>query len=71
MEKNVFVAGIPRGIDFCDVLNTFLGIEGVVKVHNLRIWALSLDKMALAAHLAVRKYTGLDFCSQRVFDEHV
>ncbi|XP_065225157.1 proton-coupled zinc antiporter SLC30A2-like isoform X2 [Planococcus citri] len=49
----VLMEGIPKGIDFCDVLNTFLGIEGVVKVHNLRIWALSLDKMALAAHLAV------------------
>lgn len=50
----VLMEGIPRGIDFSDVLNTFLNIEGVVKVHNLRIWALSLDKMALAAHLAVR-----------------
>lgn len=48
-----FIAGIPRGVEFTDVLNTFLGIEGVVKVHNLRIWALSLDKAALSAHLAV------------------
>ena len=29
-------------------------IDGVVKVHNLRIWALSLDKPALSAHLAIR-----------------
>lgn len=47
--------GIPRGIDYSDVLNTFTSIDGVKKVHNLRIWALSLDKTALAAHLAVRK----------------
>ncbi|XKL68844.1 hypothetical protein PGB90_006613 [Kerria lacca] len=50
----VLMEGIPKGIDYCDVLNTFMSINGVLKVHNLRIWALSLDKTALAAHLAVR-----------------
>ncbi|KAK7573457.1 hypothetical protein V9T40_010648 [Parthenolecanium corni] len=50
----VLMEGIPKGIDYCDVLETFLSIDGVLKVHNLRIWALSLDKTALAAHLAVR-----------------
>jgi Co/Zn/Cd efflux system component len=49
--------GIPRGVEFTDVLNTFLDIEGVEKVHNLRIWALSLDKAALSAHLAVKPGT--------------
>lgn len=49
----VLMEGIPRGVEFTDVLNTFLSIEGVIKVHNLRIWALSLDKTALSAHLAV------------------
>lgn len=47
--------GMPRGVDFNDVLNTFLTIDGVQRVHNLRIWALSLDKTALAAHLAISK----------------
>lgn len=47
---------MPRGVDFNDVLNTFLTIDGVQRVHNLRIWALSLDKTALAAHLAISKY---------------
>ncbi|XP_018912388.1 proton-coupled zinc antiporter SLC30A2 isoform X2 [Bemisia tabaci] len=50
----VLMEGIPSGVNFADVLNTFLSIEGVMKVHNLRIWALSLDKTALSAHLAVR-----------------
>lgn len=36
--------------------NTFLSLPGVVRVHNLRMWALSLDKTALAAHLAIREY---------------
>ncbi|XP_046671669.1 zinc transporter 2 [Homalodisca vitripennis] len=50
---NVLMEGMPRGVDFNDVLNTFLSIDGVQRVHNLRIWALSLDKTALAAHLAI------------------
>lgn len=32
---------------------TLQSIEGVVRVHNLRIWALSMDRIALAAHLVV------------------
>lgn len=50
----VLMEGSPRGIDFQDVANTFLTISGVQRVHNLRMWALSLDKTALAAHLAIR-----------------
>lgn len=50
---NVLMEGIPKDIDFNDVLETFLSIEGVVAVHNLRIWALSLGKTALATHVAI------------------
>lgn len=34
---------------------TLLDIPGVRKVHNLRVWSLSLDKVALSTHLAVEK----------------
>lgn len=51
----VLMEGMPRGVDFLEVMNTFLRIDGVVRVHNLRVWALSLDKTALSAHLAIRK----------------
>ncbi|XP_059056232.1 proton-coupled zinc antiporter SLC30A2-like isoform X1 [Achroia grisella] len=50
----VLMEGSPRGVDFQEVANTFLSLPGVVRVHNLRMWALSLDKTALAAHLAIR-----------------
>ncbi|XP_026472343.1 zinc transporter 2-like isoform X2 [Ctenocephalides felis] len=50
----VLMEGMPRGVDFLEVMNTFLRIDGVVRVHNLRVWALSLDKTALSAHLAIR-----------------
>ena len=28
-------------------------VDGVKKVHNLRVWALTLDKVAVSAHLAI------------------
>ncbi|GJQ66834.1 putative UDP-glucose:glycoprotein Glucosyltransferase [Trypoxylus dichotomus] len=49
----VLMEGIPKGIDFNDVMSIFLKIDGVKRVHNLRIWALSLDKTALSAHIAI------------------
>ncbi|KAL0901116.1 hypothetical protein ABMA27_006435 [Loxostege sticticalis] len=50
----VLMEGSPRDVDFQDVANTFLSLPGVVRIHNLRMWALSLDKTALSAHLAIR-----------------
>ncbi|KAI5645076.1 cation efflux family domain-containing protein [Phthorimaea operculella] len=61
----VLMEGKPSGIDFQEVANTFLGIPGVVRVHNLRMWALSLDKTALSAHLAIRSGAS----PQQVLDE--
>ncbi|PSN42407.1 Zinc transporter 2 [Blattella germanica] len=49
----VLMEGLPKGMDFLQVMNALTQIDGVVKVHNLRIWALSMDKMALSAHLAI------------------
>ncbi|CAG4958360.1 unnamed protein product [Parnassius apollo] len=50
----VLMEGSPRDVDFQEVANTFLSLPGVLRVHNLRMWALSLDKTALSAHLAIR-----------------
>ncbi|GBP97573.1 Zinc transporter 2 [Eumeta japonica] len=70
----VLMEGSPRGLDFQDVANTFLSIPGVVRVHNLRMWALSLDKTALAAHLAIRPGMSpqevLDEATRQVHDKY-
>ena len=34
----IIFSGIPRDINFNVVQDTFLGVEGIVAVHNLRIW---------------------------------
>ncbi|XP_030748415.1 zinc transporter 2-like isoform X2 [Sitophilus oryzae] len=49
----VLMEALPKGIHFEDVMNILLNIEGVLKVHNLRIWALSLDKITMSAHIAI------------------
>lgn len=50
---NVLMEGIPKGISIKEVQQTLFNIHGVRKVHNLRIWSLSLDKAALSTHLAI------------------
>ena len=35
------------------MIDTLQQVDGVRKVHNLRVWALTLDKVAVSAHLAV------------------
>ena len=51
----VLMEATPNYLDYTEVMNTFLTIDGVVRVHNLRIWALSINKVALGAHLAIRE----------------
>ncbi|CAG9855260.1 unnamed protein product [Phyllotreta striolata] len=49
----VLMEAMPKGINFEEVMNILLNINGVMRVHNLRIWALSLDKIAMSAHVAI------------------
>lgn len=58
---NVLMEGIPKGIDIKEVQRTLLNIDGVRKVHNLRIWSLSLDKAALSTHLAIGMFVNDNF----------
>ncbi|CAG0901317.1 unnamed protein product [Darwinula stevensoni] len=48
-----FKCGIPRGIRFDEVEKLLLSIDGVVKIHNLHVWCLSLERMAMAAHVVI------------------
>lgn len=61
----VLMEGTPKYLDYTDVMQTFLQIQGVVRVHNLRIWALSINKIALSAHLAVEPNTNTESVLQQ------
>lgn len=52
---NVLMEGMPRGMNFQEVMKVIYTIPGIVKVHNLRIWSLSMDKTALSAHIVIDK----------------
>ena len=47
------LAGIPKGINIEDLQTMLERIPGVIKVHNLRVWSLSMDKPALSAHIVI------------------
>lgn len=40
--------GTPMFLDYTEIMETFLNIDGVVRVHNLRIWVR--DYINLKAH---------------------
>uniref|UniRef100_A0AC34QL07 Solute carrier family 30 member 2 n=1 Tax=Panagrolaimus sp. JU765 TaxID=591449 RepID=A0AC34QL07_9BILA len=49
----VLLEGRPSSIDFRSVLDSLEQIDGVRKVHDLRIWALSMNKIAISVHLEI------------------
>uniref|UniRef100_A0A1B6LNS4 Cation efflux protein cytoplasmic domain-containing protein n=1 Tax=Graphocephala atropunctata TaxID=36148 RepID=A0A1B6LNS4_9HEMI len=51
---NLLMNAMPKGIFIDEVLKTLLTTDGVQQVDNMRLWALSLDKIALSAHLTLR-----------------
>ena len=49
----IFLPGTPKGISYNEVRECLQNIEGVKEVHNLRIWALTMDKTAVSVHVAL------------------
>lgn len=50
---NVLMEGIPHSVDYHQVKRLLLSVDGVARVHDLHIWALSLDKIAVSAHVVL------------------
>jgi cobalt-zinc-cadmium efflux system protein len=48
---NLALDAVPRGIELAVVRDYLAGIEGVLEVHDLHIWAMSTNETALTAHL--------------------
>lgn len=53
----------PTFLDYTEIMEVFMQVDGVVRVHNLRLWSLSVNKNALSAHLAIGNYIGCGFLS--------
>lgn len=50
---SLYLLGRPSSIDFRVVFDALEKIDGVRKVHDLRIWALTMNRIALSAHLEI------------------
>ncbi|TKR81918.1 hypothetical protein L596_015714 [Steinernema carpocapsae] len=53
----VLLEGRPSSIDFLAVFDSLQAIPNVRKVHDLRIWALTMDKVAISVHLEIEDHS--------------
>lgn len=48
-------SGTPSGVKYSEVQDGLLAVNGVTAVHNLHIWALTMNQAVLSAHVAIGK----------------
>lgn len=50
---SIWDSGTPAGVKYSEVRNGLLAVKGVTAVHNLHIWALTMNQAVLTAHVAI------------------
>jgi cobalt-zinc-cadmium efflux system protein len=50
---NILLEGTPSNINLPAVRDAMAGVEGVLDVHDLHIWSLGTQSIALASHVRV------------------
>jgi cobalt-zinc-cadmium efflux system protein len=63
---NVVLEGVPPHIDLPEVGHSMARVEGVESVHDLHIWSLSSDVVALSAHIVVEDMGSWEIIRQRL-----
>lgn len=48
---NILLEGVPEGIDLAAVRQSLLGLQGVLGVHDLHVWAVTSGRTSLTVHL--------------------
>ncbi|XP_063041646.1 proton-coupled zinc antiporter SLC30A2-like [Engraulis encrasicolus] len=51
----VLMEGTPAGMKYADVRDVILSLKGVKAVHNLHIWALTMNQACVSAHVAIEE----------------
>ncbi|GCC22858.1 proton-coupled zinc antiporter SLC30A2-like [Chiloscyllium punctatum] len=51
----ILMEGIPKGMDFNQVKESLLLIDGVKAMHSLHIWALTVNQPLLSVHIAINE----------------
>jgi len=49
----VLLEGVPHGLDVTRIGQNLAEVEGVRSIHDLHVWAVSTDQVALSAHVVV------------------
>ncbi|KAL8426875.1 hypothetical protein Efla_002483 [Eimeria flavescens] len=50
---NVLMEGTPLGLDVAELQADLVSLRGVLEVHDLHVWSISVGRPALACHLVV------------------
>ena len=50
----VLLEGVPSGLDLPEIGRSMAGIEGVGSIHDLHVWCVSSDEVALSAHVVIK-----------------
>ncbi|GFS14627.1 zinc transporter 2 [Elysia marginata] len=58
----VMMEAVPRNLSLDTVRRDLMAIEGVIAVHSLHVWALTMDRNAISVHLAI----GKSYCHDQV-----
>ena len=65
----ILMEGTPSGISYDSVKKDLLKINGVSNVHDLQMWCITVDKLAVMVHLQVGKSEEVRGIEKRVHRE--
>ena len=57
---NILLEGTPRGMDLAKIRQELAGVRGVLSYHDLHVWSISPEHMALSAHVVVEELSLAD-----------
>mmetsp|Transcript_24053 Transcript_24053/g.38664 ORF Transcript_24053/g.38664 Transcript_24053/m.38664 type:complete len:285 (-) Transcript_24053:137-991(-) len=60
VSLNVLMEGVPKNVDPAEIARCLLRIDGVVGVHHLHIWSLTVGEPSLSVHLVVSPGASLE-----------
>ncbi len=52
--------GVPRGIDLRHLQDEMLGIENVLDIHHVHVWAISTTENSMTAHVKIHELSRLE-----------
>jgi cobalt-zinc-cadmium efflux system protein len=50
---NILLEGLPKGIQLETVARSILSIKGIQEVHDIHVWTIGTDMMALSCHVRI------------------